>query len=475
MEYFLSIDCGLTKVKANIFNSNGDMVAEAGYDTPLENFLVDTVKLREKVVDLVKAVVFKASASAEDIKTVSTSGHGNGAYLLLDDGVYKHGYSSMFVDSTPYTPPTDTVFGITNQTSWSGQPLPILSYLKNEKYEVFQKTKKLLFCKDVIKYFLTGRVTTDYTDASAAGILDYRTASYSKELLECYGLEDYMHILPDICSSADVIGTVSEEFAKESGLAQSTTVLGGMFDVNACMIGASVVKSDKYCIIGGTWGINSAVLDRYISNKNITQCCNFLYPNQYMCIDSAPTSCTNLEWFLKNVIRESSYKAADEIVQNQSFDEQLLYLPYIYSASDVNALGSFIGLNANHTYKDMLRAVYEGIVFEHARRIEKMKEAGVDFDTAVLTGGAANGEVLCQMFADVTGLNIQTVEQSQTGSLGGAIVGSVAAGVYGNIEEAVGRMVRFQKCYYPEKKIDYTAKYNLFKYTINHTANQKGK
>ena len=136
MEYFLSIDCGLTKVKANIFNSNGDMVAEAGYDTPLENFLVDTVKLREKVVDLVKAVVFKASASAEDIKTVSTSGHGNGAYLLLDDGVYKHGYSSMFVDSTPYTPPTDVVFGITNQTSWSGQPLPILSYLKNEKYRV---------------------------------------------------------------------------------------------------------------------------------------------------------------------------------------------------------------------------------------------------------------------------------------------------------------------------------------------------
>lgn len=474
MDHFLSIDCGLTKVKANIFTADGNMVAESVQDTPLCNFVVNTASLREKVVGLVKDVLSGSNFDAESIKAISTSGHGNGLYLLCDDGIFESGYSSMFADSAPYTPPTDVVFDITNQTSWSGQPLPILSYLKNEKSDVFGRIQKILFCKDVIKYFITGRAVTDYTDASAAGVLDYRTASYGEELLNCYGLVGCMHLLPDICSSVDVIGTVSEEFAKESGLSVNTQVLGGMFDVNACMLGAGVVTPDKYCIIGGTWGINSAVTESYISSKGITQCCNFLTPDCYMCIDSAPTSCTNLEWFLKNILRESDYKAADEIVQNQPIDPNLLYLPYIYSASDVGAPGSFIGLNANHTYRDMLRAVYEGIVFEHARRIEKLKSAGIIFDTAVLTGGAANGAVLCQMFADVTGLKILTVEQSQTGSLGGAIVGATASGVYSSIAEAAGNMVHYKKCYYPENISAYTAKYNLFKETIYKNANLKG-
>ncbi len=468
MEYFLSIDCGLTKVKANIFTSDGLMIAEEQTDTPLENYLVNTVQLKKIVVKLINNILRKSTISSQHIKTVSTSGHGNGVYFCGEDGVLEYGYSSMFVDSAPYTPPTEEVFHITNQTSWSGQPLPILSFLKNEKPEVFAKIKKILFCKDVIKYFLTGKIATDYTDASAGGLLNYKTAQYDAALMKCYGLDDNMYLLPDITHSTDIIGTVSESFAAESGLTTKTKVLGGMFDVNACMLGSGVVTPEKYCIIGGTWGINSAVLKDCISSKHITQCCNFLFPDRYMCIDSAPTSCTNLEWFLKNILRETDYKAADRIVQKQNFDEKLLYLPYIYSASDVNNSGSFIGLNANHTYKDMLRAVYEGIVFEHMRRIEKMKDAGIVFDTAVLTGGAANGDVLCQMFADVTGLKIQTVHQSQTGSLGGAIIGTVADGIYSTPEEAVEKTVRYKKCYYPAENSPYAQKYKLFKETINY-------
>jgi L-xylulokinase len=469
LRYFLSIDCGLTKIKVNIFAADGSLIAEEQADTPLENFLVNTIELKRNIVNLIKNILLKSKIEPEDIKTISTSGHGNGAYFLGEDGIFKYGFSSMFPDSASYTPPTDKVFDLINQTSWSGQPLPILSFLKKEKPETFKKIKKILFCKDVIKYFLTGRLITEYTDASAGGLLNYKTSQYDKALMKCYGLEDSMHLLPDISHSMDVIGTVSEKFAHESGLSMKTKVLGGMFDVNACMLGAGVVSSDKYCIIGGTWGINSAVLKNYISSKHITQCCNFLHPYSYMCIDSAPTSCTNLEWFLKNVLKENNYKTADRIVQTQDFDEKLLYLPYIYAASDVNASGSFIGLNPNHTYKDMLRAVYEGIVFEHMRRIEKMKNAGIVFDTAVLTGGAANGDVLCQMFADVTDLKIQTVCQSQTGSLGGAIIGTVADGIYSNVEEAVEKMVRYKKCYHPTQNSPYTSKYKLFKETINHT------
>ena len=467
MKYFLALDCGLTKIKVNLFSQIGEKLFEEQENTPLDNFEIDTVALRERVISLVKKVLASSEINASDIAAISTSGHGNGIYLLDENGVLPKGYSSMFSKSEPYTPTTDEVFPITNQTSWSGQPLPILAYLKHEKPEIFSKIKTVLFCKDVIKYFITGERVTEYTDASAAGLLNYKTADYDLELLKIYGLQDDIKIFPKITNSGDIIANVSPEFAALTGLSVNTAVIGGMFDVNSCMLGAGVNKAGKYCIIAGTWGINSAVVDNALSSKAITQCCNFLTPNRYMCIDSSPTSGANLEWFVNNVFIGMDYKTADSILQNHPIDESLLYLPYIYAASDVEKPASFIGLKPYHTYKDLLRSVYEGIVFEHTRRIEKLKSIGINYDTAVLTGGAASSKMFCQMFADITGLKIETVKQSQTGSLGGVILASTAAGVYPDTDKASSLMVETQDIYYPREIPEYKEKYKLFKNTIS--------
>lgn len=467
MNYFLAIDCGLTKVKVNLFAVDGTKILEEQENTPFQNLMVDTMQLRKIVITLIHRLLDTTKLDSSRIKAVATSGHGNGLYLMGEDGILPYGYSSMFEQSQAFTPDLDKVFSITNQTSWSGQTLPILAYIKNKEAEIFSRIKKVLFCKDIIKYFLTGKISTDYTDASAAGLLNYKTACYDQELMNVYGLGDYMDILPELTCSTEIIGNVSADFAKESGLSESTVVVGGMFDVNACMLGAGVNKPGQYCMIGGTWGINSAVVEKAVSDRTLTQCCNFLYPDSYMCIDSAPTSCTNLEWFLTNVMRDMDYERANQIVEQQPIDDYLLYLPYLYRASDVNQVGSFIGLTAEHTYKDMLRAVYEGIVFEHARRIEKLKRAGIVYESAVLTGGAANSKVFCQMFADITGLCIETVKQSQTGSLGGVIISAVATGVYKTMDDAIKQMVQKKDIYLPNHMERYERKYQLFIEKVN--------
>lgn len=328
VKYFLSIDCGLTKLKVNLFDTTGNILKEEQSDTPLENLLVKTYELKSIITGLIKRIIADSSVSPKDISAISASGHGNGLYIVGENGVFEYGYSSMFTDSLPYTPATDEVFNLINQTSWSGQPLPILSYLKNEKPDVFRKIKKICFCKDIINFFLTEKVLTDYTDASAAGLLNSKTSYYDAEILKHYSLEKHMDLLPEITASTDIIGTVCGTFASETGLSVSTKVLGGMFDVNACMLGAGVVDSDKYCIIGGTWGINSAVVNKSVSNKSITQCCNFLFSDRFMCIDSAPTSCSNLHWFLKNILNDTNYETANKTAENQKSDENLFSRMY---------------------------------------------------------------------------------------------------------------------------------------------------
>lgn len=466
MKYFLCIDCGLTKLKAVLQSVSGEMLYETCCDTPVSSDLVDVKKIKCLLVNMIGEIITKNSIDADDILAISTSGHGNGVYILDKNREYSYGYSSMFTLSQPYTPKTELTFPITMQTSWSGQPLAILSYLKNEEPQLFSNIDKVMLCKDAIKFILTDTVTTDYTDASAAGLLNCKTLNYDKSLLKIYGLEDYENIFPTLCKCTDIVGNISKDFSKLSGLSEKTVVVGGLFDVNSCMLGSGVIEANKYSIIAGTWGINSAVSNNPVQNDKITQCCIFTNPGQYVCIDSAPTSCGNLEWFLRNIVTGLSYKEADEIVLQQPIDKNLLYFPYIYKPMDLNMQGGFLGLDAKHTYKDMLRAVYEGIVFEHAYRIEKLKNAGICYNSAVLTGGAANGEIFCQMFADITGLQIHTTAQSQTGALGGAIICSVAMGIHSSIKDAVDEIVKPKNIFYPQKNNHYREKFELFKKRI---------
>ncbi len=463
MKYLLSVDCGLTKSKLCVFDTLGIKHYEKQCNTPKKGFEIDVVNLHNTIVFLFKSLIRETNIKSEEIISISTSGHGNGLYLIGENGILPYAYSSMFTESDMYTPETKRIFPFTIQTSWSGQPLPILAYLKNEKNDVFGKIKKILFCKDVVKYILTGRICTDFTDASAAGLLNHKTSNYDKELLEVYGLGDSMGLLPDLVSCTDIIGTVSDEFSSIIGLTGRIPVTGGLFDVNSCILGCGVTEADRYCIISGTWGISSAISPNPVINDRITQCCNFCYKDRYMCIDSAPTSCVNLEWFLNNIVKGISYSEADEIVKSQRYDSELLYLPYIYKPMDMNVRGSFLGLGAEHTYRDMLKAVFEGIVFEHTYRLEKIKNSGIVRNGAVLTGGAANSEVLCQMFADCMGIDIYVTEQSQSGALGGAIIGATAVGIYSSLKEATDKMVRIKKCYHPDNTSLLPQKFIYFK------------
>lgn len=463
MKCFLSIDCGLTKSKLAIFNHKGELLLENEMSTPLKGTLINTAAFANAVTTMIYEAFINGPVVAKDIMAVCVSGHGNGLYILGDYGILPYAYSSMFTESQDYIPDIESSFPINIQSSWSGQPLAILSYLYNREPVVFAKIRKVLFCKDLVKYILTGRVCTDYTDASAAGMLNYETGEYDKELLKLYGLEEYTDLLPDLCRSTDIIGTVSESIAQKTGLLKNTPVIGGLFDVNSCMVGAGVINPDRYCIISGTWGVNSAVVPQPLKIREITQCCNFCYPDRFMCIDSAPTSCVNLEWFLKNVLHDISFEEADYIVEKQPMNDKLFYFPYIYKPMDMNISGGFMGLSHDHDYKDMLRAVFEGIVFEHAYRIEKFKENGIVHDSAVLVGGASNSSVFCHMFADCLGIKIYTTVRSQSGALGLAVMGAVASGVYPDLETAAKNMVAIKECYLPNPNSSLKYKFKKFK------------
>ena len=202
--------------------------------------------------------------------------------------------------------------------------------------------------------------------------------------------------------------------------------------------------------------------------------------NKYIYVESSATSAVNLEWFIDNVIKgiglnslsnKQIYKMIDEEIDKIKPEESnIIYTPFLYKSHLVKKLeGSFFGIKAEYNIFHMLRAVFEGVVFAHYMHIENLKKAGIIRESAVLSGGASNSGVWCQMFADVLNREIATTNTSQVGALGTAVCVAVALNEYSNFKEAISVMVKDNKRYYPEPKMHeiYMKKYYAFQTMIN--------
>ena len=460
----LAIDCGLTNCKMVLFDELGNRVGLQSFRTPLCDIWLDLAAIREKITLGIGKLLAQTESSGDTITAIGLSGHGNGAYFICENQKDDFAVSSMFNGNDEYIPGTEQVFPIIGQTSWSGQPLSVMSWVKRTDPQRFEKVKRVVFCKDYIRYLLTGEISTEWSDASAGGSLDIRTDACSGDLLKLYGLEGYMDLMPPVGGSTEILGKVSGEFAAASGLAKGTPVVGGMFDVDSCMVGTDVVRSGIYSVTAGTWGINAAVSEERVYSQSITQCCIFLKRGQYVCVDSAPTSCSNL--MTEEVLdlrRGISFEEVNAGIRRTKADQNLLFLPYAYQPMDLKEIrGGLVGRTEKHTWEDCMRAVYEGIVFEHTRRIQKLKRIGICNTIAHMSGGGAGSETLVQMLADAAEMTIRVAHEPECGALGGAIMASVAAGFYDTVEEASRVMVKEKLRYEPVKNPELTEKYQKF-------------
>lgn len=99
-----------------------------------------------------------------------------------------------------------------------------------------------------------------------------------------------------------------------------------------------------------------------------------------------------------------------------------MFHPFLYgSGQGAEYRAGFYGLAGWHKEGHMLRALFEGVMFEHRRHINVLKDAGVSFDKAVLSGGGSRSEHWPQIFADGLGVPITVPEARETGALGAAI------------------------------------------------------
>jgi len=169
----------------------------------------------------------------------------------------------------------EKIFDITGLAFLNFNTLYQLIAQKRDNPKLLDAADTFLMMADLFAYFLTGVKKAEYTNATTSQLLDARTGTWSKELLDTFGIPT--HIFPEIQQPGVIRGTLLPKLAKELGLPEVPVVAVATHDTGSAVAAVPTMGGHYAYISSGTWslmGIESktpftskAVMDANITNE----------------------------------------------------------------------------------------------------------------------------------------------------------------------------------------------------------------
>lgn len=106
-----------------------------------------------------------------------------------------------------------------------------------------------------MKFLLTGEMVTDYSEAAGPLLFDVPRERLSRELMTLFQVES--ELLPETAPAATVIGSVTADAARATGIPRGTPVINGATDNSTAALGAGITEPGEAALIIGTAGVVS--------------------------------------------------------------------------------------------------------------------------------------------------------------------------------------------------------------------------
>lgn len=340
--------------------------------------------------------------------------------------------------------------------------LPKLLWLKRYHRDLFKQIRCFLLPKDFLRYRLTGVLATDATDASATLMFDTFHRKWSEEIISTFDIPS--HIFPPLIASELPAGRLTAAAAQELGLPAGIPVMCGVGDVEAQALGNGVFQEGRWLCTIGTGGqiftpVKNEVMDR---KGRIHTLCHA--SNVWHIMGATLAAGSSLQWFIRKILERDEqiiYRTLED-VRNLSVpgSRGLFFLPYLFGERtphmDETAKGAFIGLHFQHTQKDMLRAILEGVLFSLRQSMEVIQDIGLPRPTSIrFTGGAAESKAWRQIAADIFGLPVSRSNSRAGAAYGAAILAAVGCHWFPSLKKALDRWIQIKDTVYPDPQVHF--------------------
>lgn len=444
----LVIDVGTTRVKVAVVTENGEIVdfesefikKEDNATEQNPNKWLDSVsKLTKKMVDRKKIDVVSVTGNMHALLPIDKNGEPLMSAWLWNDirsqkssEWLKENYAKE-ISRRFFNPPIP------------GFPLSKLIQFREEYPDEYKKTYKLLQPKDFVVYKLTGKFTTDVTDASGTLMFNMKNKEWDTEFMKELNIS--VEILPGICKSQQIVGYVSEEGKKLTNIKKGTPIVAGAGDLITASLGNGV-NSETFVLVYGTAGQLLTADSRLVESLS-GRIFAFEYVNEeeYLYLGTVPAGGYSLDWFseLTKLSKEEIISKAERANSKSS----LTYMPFTQGTGtphmDYRPMGGFNGIDSSDNLNEYSRAVIEGPIFSLKESHEVMTKELCSRKKLVAQSLAAKIPFIKKAIEYLFDEEIYIPETKESSIIGGAILGAVGISKYKDISQAQRQMIKLKK------------------------------
>lgn len=451
MKRYLGLDIGTTSLKAAVFDSEGNRLGlrrvDYTLDTDAERGFIEFDP--EKYVEMCEEVIAELTEECGEISAISVDTQGETLILADEHGVplypaivWLDNRASCEADDITAAFGKGRVYDVTGQPEiTAGWPASKLLWVKKNRPDIFEGTKRIFMLEDWILYRLTGNFVTEPTIQSSTIYYDIHNMCWWDEMLKFIGVDESS--LPRVVRSAEVVGEY-----------RGIKVVAGALDQIAGTIGVGVIDETIISEMTGTIMAICVMKSEppEFDPGSIVPCHLHAIPGKYCMILWSSTAGMALKWFREQFAPELTFPELDALAQTvPPGSDGVSMLPYFCGSTIPNynpqATATFSGVTLSHTKAHFVRAIMEAVAFMLRRNLEYV---GAGSDSQIrITGGGASSPLWAGIKADVTGMKLNTVSESETACLGAAILAMVGDGEYSSIEDAARATVKTKKTYTP--------------------------
>ena len=464
--YYLAIDIGTGSVRAALVDAHGAIRSLAARE---HEQIVPRYGWSEQRPDdwwqgaagAIREVMASVPNAAANIAAICACGQMHATVLIDADGRLTRETAPLWNDKRTLAQvaafraqhATASYLPLTANPATPAWPGFKLQWLKQNEPEAYDRATTVFMSKDYINFKLTGERAWDWSDASTSFLMDPETRTWSQPMLDALGLD--IRKLPPIRSPQGILGSVSAEAARVTGLREGTPVLVGGADYPLSVLGSGVYAPGLGSDITGTSSIITVIADTPMLHPEVSNVATAqgLW-GRFMLLDSGGDA---MRWarraFHENALSYDAVaqKAADAPVGS----EGLFFLPYLTGerlGEHSNSRAQFFGIGAKHGTAHLHRAVLEGVAFGVRRHIGVIESAGVRMERLVAASGGAKAALWLEIKASMYRTPILVPAQLECGVMGCAILAATAHGQFARLGDAVAAFVQFEREVQPDPR-----------------------
>lgn len=326
-------------------------------------------------------------------------------------------------------------------------------WLRRNEPQSLEKATHLMGSYEFIAHRLTGEFHIERNWALESGYFDLYTEDWDDEILALSTID--RSLLANVHWPSDVIGKVTPEASKLTGLASGTPVVAGSADHIASSFSSGLKNpGDLLVKLGGAGDIMISMDDILVDERLFLDYHDI--PGKYIASGCMASSGSLIKWFRNQFAPDSRYEELDASAEAISAGSNgLILLPYFLGEKtpiqDPQARGTLVGLTLTHTSAHVYRAILEGISYGFYHHLQVLAEHGLKPTHARCANGGARSALWKQVTADVLGIRLEQVADHPGSSLGAAFCAGMGVGAFTGWDD-IERYIKVSTVTQPDMK-----------------------